>query len=245
MKTNLKTIEGGGAESVERTSGTIQAEIEQTERALIDANATAEKLAGEYDTAIRHSDEAAEKNERASAAAKRAARRAELRLQDLNPELAEAIERERAAARDKLQAEARAEVDAFMRTADTEYAEPASRIAAFLAEYARVDSIALDAGIKGPSALRCRAGEEVRVPDGEVVETYYIDEHGNETGSRHPPGAYRLHPQTGEKLDGLGRPLPEYRTRTRTRIEKGSVSVHGSVWQWPLSGAISAGIWTG
>jgi hypothetical protein len=238
MKAALKSIDGGAKETA-RSSEQIRAEIAETERALSKANAGVQRLAGEYDAAIMKGDAAAEANERETTAAKRAARRAELSLSDLGPELEVAIEREKAEALAKVQAAAGKQVDDFMRTVDTEYSEPASRIAAFLSEYDRVESIAREAGIPGPSALRCRPGEEIREPDQVIVETFYIDEHGNETGNEFPVGAFRLHPQTGEKLNSLGRPLRPNPSRTRTRIEPGKVITRGAVWKRPLSKVVS------
>jgi len=143
---------------------------------------------------------------------RRAIERFDLKRPALVQAVAQAEEREAAELRARQQAEARTEVEHILARLAEEYEAPAGIIAAFLADWKRVDDLATAAGIDGPDRVARQRDPAIIEPEREERYAVYFDEQGRETDAPYPPGMSLTGP------DGTpDRPTRRREMRTRTR----------------------------
>ncbi|AWI89225.1 hypothetical protein C0214_13725 [Methylobacterium sp. DM1] len=143
-------------------------------------------------------------------------RRAIERLDFKRPALVQAVaqaeEREAAEARARQQAEAQTEVERILARLAKEYEAPAGIIAAFLADWKRVDDLATAAGIDGPDRVARQRDPAIIEPEREERYAVYFDEQGRETDAPYSPGMSLTGPDGAPDRQPRRR---EMRTRTR------------------------------
>ena len=178
-----------------RSSAEVRADIETLKKERTAAETRLAELEATYnDVLLNGTDKEAEKHEAETAKQRRAIQRADLRLPPLEEELQDALEREERERFAAQQERARKAVRDVIARAEAEYADPAGKIAAFLADWEAATKLAQEARTDTPNeALRCRQSKmgEATTQDYVVYVNKFNHERETAPAADDPNGPWR------------------------------------------------------